>query len=69
MMRRKLEALRRWDSQTAEVAGWILNNREQDNQFAKRVDLPAILDITVRDGAHYAAAVEACMNANQLRVC
>jgi hypothetical protein len=68
-MRRKLEALGRWDPQTADVANWILRMREQGNEFAKRVELPAILNVTVRDSQRYAAAVETCMSAAQQRVC
>lgn len=64
---RKVQALERWDRDCAEVVRWILANRST-NEFAARIDLPAIIGIDVKD-QRFANAVEACFNANQMKVC
>ncbi|KIJ57229.1 hypothetical protein M422DRAFT_23312 [Sphaerobolus stellatus SS14] len=66
VMNQKLSELSKWDSACAEVARYILNARANGDGFAQRVDLPAVLDVSVND-RNFANAVEACMNANQLK--
>ena len=65
-MNRKISSLRNWDRDCAEVIEWLLRNKES-NEFAKRVDLPAVVGVTVRD-RQFADAVESCFTANQLKV-
>lgn len=64
---RKIKALGKWDSNCAEVAEWLVKEKAKGNAFANRVDLPAYLDMSLRD-PKYANAIEACMNANQMKV-
>ncbi|KAF8484425.1 P-loop containing nucleoside triphosphate hydrolase protein [Gautieria morchelliformis] len=64
-LNRKISSLRNWDRDCAEVIVWFLKNKES-NEFARRVDLPAVVGVTVRD-KKYVDAVESCFNANQLK--
>ncbi|KAF8520766.1 hypothetical protein BU17DRAFT_88654 [Hysterangium stoloniferum] len=65
IMIRKLQSLHNWDKDCAAVAHWFIKNKDT-NDFAKRVELPAMLTLTVPDG-RFANAVEACFNANQMK--
>jgi structural maintenance of chromosomes protein 5 len=65
-MNRKIQSLKNWDRDCAEVIEWLLQNKES-NEFAKRVDLPAVVGVTVRD-RQFINAIESCFNANQLKV-
>lgn len=65
-MNRKISSLRNWDKDCAEVVEWLLRNKE-DNEFARRVDLPPVVGVTVRE-RQFIDAVESCFSANQLKV-
>jgi hypothetical protein len=64
-MQQKINMLGRWDADCADVVMWLLRNKDT-NDFAKRVEIPAAVSVTVRD-KHYVNAVESCFNANQLK--
>ena len=66
-MNRKLASLHNWDKDCAEVIVWFLKNKET-NEFARRVDLPAVVGVTVRD-KRYVDAVETCFSTHQLKAC
>ncbi|KAI0722552.1 hypothetical protein C8Q76DRAFT_614426, partial [Earliella scabrosa] len=59
----KLEALRRYDSDCAEVVEWLRNNR---NRFRMEIFEPAVLCVTVPNRS-FVDAVEACFSGPQLR--
>ena len=59
----KLEALRRYDSDCAEVVEWLRNNR---NRFRMEIFEPAVLCVTVPNRS-FIDAVEACFSGPQLR--
>jgi hypothetical protein len=62
----KLQSLYNWDRDCAEVAHWVLKNKDS-NDFAKWVELPAMLTLTLPDGC-FANTIETCFNANQMNV-
>lgn len=59
----KLEALRRFDPDCADVVQWLRSNRDR---FRMEIFEPAILCVTVPNRS-YADAVEACFSHAQLR--
>lgn len=61
----KVQALEKWDGDCAEVVKWILTHKA-NNEFAARIDLPAIIGASVKD-QRYASAVEACFSASQMK--
>jgi hypothetical protein len=65
-MIRKLQSLHNWDRDCAEVAQWFLKNKDS-NDFAKQVELPAMLTLTVPD-SQFVNTVKTCFNANQMKV-
>ncbi|KAF8589644.1 P-loop containing nucleoside triphosphate hydrolase protein [Ramaria rubella] len=64
-MKRKFFSLQKWDPECAAVVDWLMRQRET-NDFAKRVELPAYMEVTVRDKS-FVNAVEACFSANQFK--
>ena len=61
---RKLEGLKRWDPVAHEGVIWL---RQNQHQFEKEIIEPPCLCLDVKD-KRYADAVEACVNANQMKV-
>lgn len=61
---RRIANLEKWDSSAAEVAKWLLANRDK---FKMEVFLPPCISVSVPD-KNYQAAVESCFSAGQLRV-
>ncbi|KAJ7594061.1 P-loop containing nucleoside triphosphate hydrolase protein [Mycena floridula] len=59
----KLDNLRRWDADTADVIVWL---RQNQTQFKHPIIEPPVMTLTVTD-PKYTSAVEACFNANQLK--
>jgi hypothetical protein len=63
MEHQKLDALRKWDYDCAEVVAWLRNNQ---HRFQMEVLEPPIVTLGVRD-PRYVDAIDACFNSNQLR--
>jgi hypothetical protein len=61
---RKLENLKRWDKDTYDAVIWLRQNQEK---FKQPIIEPPCLCLSVKD-KRFASAVEACFNANQLKV-
>lgn len=61
---RKLENLRTWDRDHAEAVAWLRNNQ---SRFKMEVFEPPMICCNVPD-KKFTNAVEACFNANQLKV-
>ena len=60
----RINQLRSWDRDCADVIGWL---REHRHLFRQEVFEPAIVSLSIPD-QRYADAIEACFNANQLKV-
>ena len=61
----KLQSLTQWDKDCGDTVSWLRANR---GRFRMEVFEPAMLSITIPD-PRFIASVEACFNANQLKVC
>ena len=60
----RLQAMERWDKDTYDAIIWVRNNK---NLFKMEVFETPYMRLTVKD-KKYANAIEACFNANQLKV-
>jgi structural maintenance of chromosomes protein 5 len=63
---RKLENLKRWDKDTYDAVVW-LRQEENRKKFKAPIIEPPCLCLSVKD-KRFTNAVEACFNANQLKV-
>jgi hypothetical protein len=61
---RKLENLKRWDKDTHDAVIWLRQNRDK---FKQEIIEPPCLSLSVKD-KRFTNAIEACFNANQLKV-